>query len=347
MNLQKALTEIRDERRNVGFDSYDITVKQLVDMVSEKQINVSPEYQRRFVWDQVRQSQLVESIFLGIPIPSLFMATNEDSTWEVIDGLQRLTTLINFINPSVRNDVEGENPALKLKGLEKVSSLNGAEFEDLPTNLKLSFLTRPIRITVLNDRSDYRVRFDLFERLNTGGIVLHEQEIRNCVFQGPFNDFIKKCASDPRLDQIIRRSDKTGRGNLEELTLKFFAYFEYRNEFRHSVKEFLNDYMGKKTESFQNKPDLEDIFNRTMQTVSGALPNGIVRSNRPNSTPLILFEAVAVGVADIVANNGNVNSELLSAVLDDEGLKTLTTGATNSLPKLRDRIKYVSDRVLA
>ncbi len=174
MNLTKAVSEIRDQRRSVGFDSYDITVKQLVDMVSEKQIHISPEYQRRFVWDEVRQSQLIESIFLGIPIPSLFMATNEDSTWEVIDGLQRLTTMMNFVT-------DGES-ILRLKGMEKLPSLNGGTFEDLPSNLKLSFVTRPIRITVLNDRSDYQVRFDLFERLNTGGISLHEQEIRNCVF---------------------------------------------------------------------------------------------------------------------------------------------------------------------
>jgi hypothetical protein len=99
MNLNKATSEIRDERHNVGFDSYDITVKQLVDMISEAQIDISPDYQRRFVWDDVRQSQLIESIFLGIPIPSLFMATNEDSSWEVVDGLQRITTLVNFVFP--------------------------------------------------------------------------------------------------------------------------------------------------------------------------------------------------------------------------------------------------------
>jgi uncharacterized protein with ParB-like and HNH nuclease domain len=82
---------------------------------------------------------------------------------------------------------------------------------------------------VLNDRSDYKVRFDLFERLNTGGISLHEQEIRNCVFQGNFNNFIKDCAKDRRLDQLVKRSDRAGRGNIEELVLKFFAYYEDRN----------------------------------------------------------------------------------------------------------------------
>lgn len=340
MNLTKALAEIRDERRSVGFDSYDITVKQLVDMVSENQINISPDYQRRFVWDSERQSHLIESIFLGIPIPSLFMATNEDSTWEVIDGLQRLTTLMNFAGAAA-------DKPLVLRGMEKIPSLNGARFDDLPSNLKLSFLTRPLRITVLNDRSDYQVRFDLFERLNTGGITLHEQEIRNCVFQGPFNDFIKSCASDDRLDAIVKRSDKTGRGNLEELTLKFFAYFEERQKFVHSVKEFLNSYMEKKTESFPNKVELSKVFDNTFGILSAALPGGIVRSNRPNSTPLVLFEAVAVGTADVIKAGGQIDPAKLRTLLDDEGLKALTTGATNSSNKLIGRINYVAERVAA
>jgi Protein of unknown function DUF262 len=170
MNLNKATSEIREERRNVGFDSYDITVKQLVDMISEEQINISPDYQRRFVWGDIRQSQLIESIFLGIPIPSLLIATNENSSWEVVDGLQRITTLVNFVFPDSVTSRNKSSKLLKLRGLEKIPSLSGATFSDLTSTLKLNFLTRPIRITVLNDRSDHKVRFDLFERLNTGGI---------------------------------------------------------------------------------------------------------------------------------------------------------------------------------
>jgi uncharacterized protein with ParB-like and HNH nuclease domain len=266
------------------------------------------------------------------------MATNEDSTWEVIDGLQRLTTLMNFVSSTA-------NAPLALRGLEKISSLNGARFDDLPSNLKLNFLTRPVRITVLNDRSDYQVRFDLFERLNTGGITLHEQEIRSCVFQGPFNDFIKECASDQRLDALVRRSDKTGRGNLEELTLKFFAYFEDRQYFVHSVKEFLNDYMERKTDNFSNRSTLALVFNRTFSALYEALPEGIVRSNRPNSTPLVLFEAVSVGVADVVEDGSGIDAVKLVELLDDDGLKALTTGATNSPNKLIGRINYVAERV--
>lgn len=346
MNFSEVLAEIQKERRSVGFDTYDITIKQLVDMIAENNINVSPDYQRRFVWDAVRQSQLIESIFLGIPIPNIFMATNLDSSWEVIDGLQRITTILRFVSHE-HAVIDGNNlGALKLKGLDKVSSLNGALFNDMPSNLKLNFLTRPLRVTVLNDQSDFQVRFDLFERLNTGGIILHDQEIRNCVFRGRFSEFVKECVNNTDFNSVIKRSDKNGRGNLEELVLKFFAYYEERDLFKHSVKEFLNDYMEKKTKSFTNESTLRDIFQQTFVTLNNALPNGIVRANRLNSTPLVLFEAISIGVADILSMHQQVDSQVLVELLENTTLKELTTGATNSLPKLTGRINFVSQRAV-
>lgn len=345
MNFSDALAEIQKERRAVGFDTYDITIKQLSDMVAESNINVSPDYQRRFVWDVVRQSQLIESVFLGIPVPNIFMATNVDATWEVIDGLQRITTILRFVTPQFALIDGNQLGALRLKGLEKIPALNGSTFDEMPSNLKLNFLTRPLRITVLNDQSDFQVRFDLFERLNTGGIVLHEQEIRNCVFQGRFRDFIKECAKEVDFDSVIKRSDKNSRGNVEELALKFFAYYEDRNLFKHSVKGFLNDYMAKKTKAFTNESSLKSVFLQTFSEIKRALPNGVVRANRPNSTPLVLFEAVSIGVADILTSGRQVDAQKLVDLIESAELKDLTTGATNSLPKLLSRIDLVSQQV--
>lgn len=88
--------QLEKERRTVSFDVYDFAVRQILDMIGSKDINVAPEYQRKFVWEDTRQSEFIESVFLGIPVPSIFMATNKDSTWEVVDGVQRLSTLIHF-----------------------------------------------------------------------------------------------------------------------------------------------------------------------------------------------------------------------------------------------------------
>jgi hypothetical protein len=347
MDIIKIQEQIDKNRRTVSFDSYDITVRQLYDMVVEAIIDIAPEYQRHFVWDETRQSQLIESIFLGIPVPSLFMATNKDSSWEVIDGLQRLTTIVNFVGDEQTIKRINKNCSkLTIAGLEKLDSLNGLQYEQLPKSLQHMFLTRPIRVTVLNDRSDYNLRFDLFERLNTGGVTLHPQEIRNCIYLGEFNDFIKNCSENENFKTVIKMTKNAERtGSYEELVLKFFAYYENRDKFVHSVNEFLNDYMAFKTSGFKNKTQLETIFNQTFETLNNLLPDGIVRGNRKNITPLVLYEAIAVGVADLISNNKNIPQEALVNLLNDNELTKLTTGATNSRNKLYQRIEYVKEQL--
>lgn len=346
MTLQEQLDS---NRRTVSFDNYDITVRQLYSMISEGQIELQPEYQRHFIWDSSRQSQLIESIFLGIPVPNLFMATNSDSTWEVIDGLQRLTSIVNFIgDDDVRLRINANTTKLKISGLEKISTMNGSYFEDLPMSVQHMFMTRPIRVTVLNDKSDFSVRYDLFERLNTGGVILHPQEIRNCVYIGEFKDFIKECSENVFFKNSVKMTESSERtGNREELILKFFAYYEDRNLFVHSVKEFLNDFMEKKTKRFPNRGALRELFNQTFEIINEFLPMGIVRGNRVNITPLVLFEAISIGVADLIVNkNANlITAVKLQALLNNEDLKRLTTGATNSRNKLNERIDYVTNYV--
>lgn len=314
-------------------------------MISDEMIDIAPEYQRHFVWDEARQSQLIESLFLGIPIPSLFMATNKDSTWEVIDGLQRLTTIVNYIgSDEVIKKVNPNCSQLKIKGLEKIDGLNNSTYEQLPKSMQVMLQTRPIRVTVLNDRSDFNLRYDLFERLNTGGVTLHPQEIRNCVFIGDFNDFLKECAARPSFRNVVKTTRTAERqGSYEELVLKFFGYYEKRNEFVHSVKDFLNDYMEEKTSLFRNKQALSDLFNTTFDALEQNLPEGIVRGNRKNVTPLVLFEAISIGVADVLQEGTNIAQQTLVDLLDDATLKGLTSGATNSKKRLNDRINYVKE----
>jgi Protein of unknown function DUF262 len=347
MDIVKIQEQIESNRRSVAFDSYDITVKQVYDMLLDGMIDIAPEYQRHFKWDTTRQSALIESLILGIPIPSLFMATNPNSSWEVIDGLQRLTSLINFIGK--REDLANiavKYKRLKLTGMEKLDLMNEVSFDELPKSMQFMLLTRPLRVTVLNDRSDFGVRYDLFERLNTGGVILHEQEIRNCIFIGEFNDFIKDLAVDPVFRSVVKMTENAERsGSYEELVLRFFAYFEDRDQFVHSVKGFLNKYMEKKTKSFRNKSSLKKTFNETFAFLQKSLPDGIVRGVRKNITPVILYEAMAVGVAVEISEGRRVKGSSALQLLNDDTLKTLTTGATNSKKMVIDRIEFVRTRL--
>jgi hypothetical protein len=326
------------EKRAVSYDMYDMTVKQLVEMVSAKEINIAPEYQRHFVWDDARESELIESIYLGIPVPSLYMAANKDGTWEVVDGVQRLSTLVHFVGnksdlPSIK-----KAKALTISELKKLTALNNKNFAALPKSLQLNFLLRPIRVTTLNDKSDIAVRFDLFERLNTGGVRLHPQEIRNCVFRGTFRDLLKELASDANFQKVVKLADNEQRSAvMEECVLRFFAYSENYKKFDHSVIDFLNDYMISKSQSSVS-PNQIASFRRTMAKLAAALPSGITRENR-KITPINLFEGVAVGTA--LANPKNIDGKKLLKLMSSDELKKFTTAATNSKTMVVGRIELV------
>lgn len=332
------------ERRLVSFDSYDMTVRQIYEMFDENAIFVPDEYQRQFVWDETRESELIESIFLGIPVPSLFMATNSDSTWEIVDGVQRLSSIAHFIgSEKALNKISRKSP-LAIKELEKLSKLNHHTFSSLPKSLQLLFMTRPVRVTVLNDKSDLNVRFDLFERLNTGGVLLTNQEIRNCIYRGPFNDSLKKAVKFEDFLHVVRlREGDAKNGTAEEFALRFFAYLDRYQEFEKSVKGFLNDYM-KENSSKTIAPKKLSLFKKVLSVLKDAFPEG-VRRGVINVTPVNLFEALAVGTA-LAINTGKVpDIEKLRGIVDDPQLRRLTTGGTNNPRIVRGRIEYVRDNV--
>lgn len=338
-SLARLQDQLQKERRLVSFDSYDITVQQMMDMFEAGHIIVPPEYQRQFLWSEGRQSQLIESAFLGIPIPNLFMATNQDSTWEVVDGVQRLCSLAHFKGTAKLLKIIDKDTPLKIASLEKLPDMEGLSLADLPGPLQLMFSTRPIRVTVLNDKSDLSVRFDLFERLNTGGVSLTNQEIRNCVFRGKFNDDLKDCAKSPNFKSAIRLKPADEKNGMpEELTLRFFAYLNNYTEFEHSVTGFLNDYMRQRVNSKLSTTE-KRIFDNTFAFIAAELPNGITRGR--NITPLNLYEAVAVGVGLCYKSGKKPKANVLREQLESEELRKLTTGATNSRRRVSGRIEHV------
>ena len=228
--------ELMTQKMKVDFNTYDLSVKELLSMVNDGLINIAPDYQRQFRWDDERQSSLIESLFLGIPVPSLFMATNADGTWELIDGVQRVSTMICFAgDDKVREKVNAKHvESLKLKGLSKLVNFNDKRFSDLPIGVQNKFKLTSIKVTTLSDKSDKNVRFDLFERLNRGGITLTPQEIRSCVYRGGFNDFLKELSQDTNFKECVHLSENQENDETrEELVLRFFAYLYDLDSFEH------------------------------------------------------------------------------------------------------------------
>lgn len=346
MLIDALISQLDKQRRTVDFDTYDITVQQLISMVESKAIDVAPVYQRQFRWDQLRRSHLIESVFLGVPVPSLFMATNRDGTWELVDGVQRLCTLVQFAGTDEARARLSLKDALVLESLKKLSEFNGLIFNDLPDSIKLQFLLRPIKVITLSDKSDMVVRFDLFERLNTGGIALTNQEIRACIYRGEFNEFLEEMAGNKDFQKSVRLTQKQEKdGTREECVLRFFSFLNNYNKFEHSVVDFLNNYMRDASKSF-NYTRGRKIFMDTFLQVSRIFIKGIVRGPKRKITPINLFEGVSVGAALALQERNELVGEGAYEWVASEELKQYTTGATNNRAIVKNRIEYCRDRFL-
>ena len=347
--------QLRTQRRTVDFDTFDIHTKQLMQMLQDKMIQVSPRYQRKFRWEDDRCSQFIESLMLGIPVPSIFMATNKENDWELVDGVQRLSTLVYFAgDKELRESLNlGEGRTLDhpltLEGLKKLTRFEGFRFDQLPKPIQLQFHTRPIKVITLNDKSDTIVRFDLFERLNTGGVILSPQEIRDCIYQGEFADRIEGWANHKDFKKVVKlpqlqRTDATA----EECVLRFFAFRDRYTSFVHDVREFLNKYMEDSTRKF-NYASAEQVFSRTFAELARVFPDGLRRPGKKGMgsiTPLNLFEGVAVGASLALDQEQRLHSAGLREWLASDELKEHTTGPTNSQKAVKGRIEFCRDRFL-
>src|SRR5690606_37715545 len=213
-------------------------------------------------WNDENESKLIESIFLGLPVPAIYVAANKDGTWELVDGLQRVSTLIHFAagpgEDALLTSI-GRPSHLRLTKLEKLRGFNDMHFSDLPMPMQLSFMKRMLRVTALSDKSDREVRYDLFERLNTGGVALSAQEVRACVYKGKFKDVVEELAGRDDFGSLLKLQKKRqSDGTREEQVLKFFAYLRNRGEFNGKVKDFLNRFaeLMSEREDFSNESDL-------------------------------------------------------------------------------------------
>ncbi|MET8715801.1 DUF262 domain-containing protein [Streptomyces sp. NPDC004735] len=342
-------TQLSTQRRKVDFDTYDVTVDELLRRVGKKRIDIAPVYQRQFRWDASRQSRLIESVLLGIPVPPLFMATNsasgEQTRWEVVDGLQRLLTLVNFSGDEpTRAAANLTGDPLRLASLEKLTTFEGYEFEALPEDIRTAFEDRPLKIIILNDKSELQVRYDLFERLNTGGIELTNQEIRECVYRGEFVDLLSRLAKSENFNKVVKLpSNRQKDGTREDFVLRFFAFLDRYQKFDHSVKDFLDDFIADAHKAPRLRPR-EKIFHETFSFLANCFPEGI--KSRKGQTPVNLFEAISVGAALALRIYPELRPSIDPQWVTSETLRSYVTGATNSRPRVRGRIEFARDKFL-
>jgi hypothetical protein len=331
------LAQLDEERRKVDVASHDFSVRELVRMMAEEELNVAPAYQRMFRWNAQASSLFIESVFLGLPVPPIFVATNVGFQWEVVDGLQRLSSLAHFLSSDADEAARvNRKTPLVLTGLEKLTQLNGATFSSLPKNLKVFFGRQPLQVVALTDKSNLEVRFDVFERLNRGGIRLTPQEVRACVYRGEFNVFIEELAQNSDFDALLKlKQGSQEDGTQAEQVLKFFAYKNHRDIFDGKVERFLNTVMGASQKSFDYVQE-RDLFEKSAAFLHEACGGPYLRSGT-TTTPLVQFEACLVGIADIF-KSGQQPIVPEGDWIEDAELRNSSGGGSNSRSMLDRRL---------
>lgn len=237
--------EILSQKNSLSTDRLDMSFGEIISMYQRNEIVIDPDFQRLFRWSDEQKTNFVESVILGIPIPPIFVAEDEDGRWELVDGLQRISSLLSFFG-ELRSLPDKNNWTMCEGGL--VKSLVGISLDSLPTKFALNIKRSTCRVEIIRWNSDYDMRYELFNRLNTGGTELTAQEIRNCVFRGissKFNDFMKRISSDPVLVEMIGASDKQVEElYLEEMVLRFSSQYGKKGEqIEHDLHNHMTEFM--------------------------------------------------------------------------------------------------------
>lgn len=222
---------------NIKVQTKAFNIKLISDMIDNGDIDLSPDFQRNFVWNPIQKSRLIESILLRIPLPMFYFSENEEGLITVVDGLQRLTSIKDFIDNK-----------FPLKGLEYLSAnCEGRYYKDDPLNRKSGIDSKYFRwfnmtqftVNVIDPSSPSKVKYDIFKRINTGGKPLNNQEIRNCLASKNLRETLREMVDLPEFKSATDRSIRPVRMEDKEVALRFICFSNYYND-----DQTLNNYNG-------------------------------------------------------------------------------------------------------
>lgn len=353
--MDESILPLIDEKvGEVRTESIDISTNEIMSLIEAKEMIIQPDYQRLFRWDLEQRSKLIESIILELPIPEIYVIENASGVFELIDGLQRVSSITQFVNPVILG-----LERLKLEGCDIITELNSNIYEDLPLRLKLRLKRAVLRTVIIKRQSKQHLRYQMFKRLNTGGSNLSEQEIRNVTARmigdsgAKFYEFIRECANDTNYKactETLAEGDIAKRAD-EEFVLRFFAGINSIETYRNNLTEWLNAYMesillGNIVFDFDIQ---RDIFKRTFKNLGDSLgPSSFVRFK--NGKPVgalapAYFEAVSISLARRLREGAEFPIEKLvrtiPEILQREDFKKFTGPGSSKKSDLEGRIAYI------
>ena len=360
--IDRKITAVRTQ-------SLDFSFNELADMHKAGELIIDPEFQRMFRWPDEARARFIESLLLELPVPPIFLIEREDRVYELIDGLQRISSFLHFRGELV---IDGTSlPPLVLSDCDIVPELNGHTYADLPRSLEIKLKRSYIRAEILRKESDARLRYYMFKRLNTGGEMLSEQEVRNATIRllsNDFNQFITELSRNNDYESCIAIISEPARMRRfdQELVLRFFAFKNDFDSYRHDVADFLTDYMESVSDvelgkSFNYAAE-RDVFERTFRTLRlisehlniGSRIFGTVVGTNPDPRgqfSVYHYEGLVLGIQRVIGSVDTSNADVIARLAEvvragkaDVAFLMHTGAGKNQRSSLLERANYFGSR---
>ncbi len=353
------IDEVNEKRKEIRTDGYAMSISEWASLYESKEVDIHPEFQRFFRWGETQKTNLIESILLGIPIPPVFVSQRDDGVWDIVDGLQRLSTLYQFMG--ILKDENGNNLApLTLSGTKYLPSLEGKKWNisddeenSLSQELRLIIKRSKISVSIILKESDDTAKYDLFQRLNTGGSNLSPQEVRNCILvmiNKEFYNWLRNLSTHESFQSCIALADRPLSEAYDiELTLRFLIFSLIDVNKLNNIGDvgvFVTDAMAEIAQDKNfDKAMWELLFKSTFDLLQNEMSDkpfkrySIAKSKFTGGFLLSQFEVVAYGVAYNVNNKNDITdieNKTLNLWSDKRYTDWSGSGmtATRRLPKL-------------
>ncbi|WP_083467863.1 DUF262 domain-containing protein [Methylobacterium tarhaniae] len=318
MSLQE---EIEARRRLIKTDSYSMSIGELMSIYQNNELDLHPEFQRFFRWSLPQKTKLIESIMLGIPLPPVFVSQRQDGVWDVIDGLQRLSTIFQFAGILLDND-GNKVERLKLSKAKYLPSLENKIWESKGDDKDDDCLTQQQRIDIRRSKIDVNIiqresnkdtKYDMFERLNTGGTPLSEQEVRNCLLIMTNREFYKSfesLANNPDFQESVTLTDRAREERYDMELITRFIVLRHSEIGALAARDDVNTFITEKLVDLASG-DFDFAvetarFEKTFRIINSALADNafkkyVVEKSRYSGGFLVsVFEMIAIGLGQNV-----------------------------------------------
>jgi hypothetical protein len=338
-----------------------MVISSLQDRLVNHELDLTPDFQRQAnVWNIKRKSRLIESVLLRIPLPSFYFSEDDDGSYAVVDGLQRLCAIFHFMErEELERATKSKLDPLRLVGLQYLKELEGLSFSKLDRKYQRRISELEITANIIRASTPPAVKFNVFARLNQGGMPLNAQEIRNAIFPGDWRDYLRRMGEHSEFLRVTGRGIRTERQQDTEMVLRFVALWQlgrpYKRPDYQTLDEFLNNTVENELVNWTKSQwqEVRGIFLRALDAASKVFGKHVFRKSHGNEyrTPINrgLFESQLIVLADlneielrkVISNKDECINRFANALRIDEDFRRALLYATGSAEASNTRMRVM------